>query len=63
MGTPELEQVIDDLRTITNCLAQLRYMDGTTMHTPESIAVFYKEAVMPDKKRTRSCNISVLNFV
>lgn len=42
MDTPELEQVIDDLRTVTNGLAQLRQMDGTTMHTPESIAVYHQ---------------------
>lgn len=42
MDTLELEQVIDDLRTVTNCLTQLRHMDGTVMHTSESIATHHQ---------------------
>lgn len=42
MDTLELEQVLDDLRAITNRLAQLRCMDSETLQSPESIAVYHQ---------------------
>lgn len=42
MDTLGLEQVLDDLRTVTNCLWQLRHMDDTAMHTPENVAVYHQ---------------------
>ena len=42
MDTLELEQVIDDLRIVTNNLAQLRRMDSATMQSPESITAYHQ---------------------
>ncbi|HVB25085.1 MAG: hypothetical protein WCD86_08935 [Ktedonobacteraceae bacterium] len=42
METLELEQVLDDLRTVMNRLAQLRHLNGATMHTPESMAAYHQ---------------------
>jgi hypothetical protein len=37
-----LENLLDDLHTISTCLEQLRCMDGAMMHAPENVAAYHR---------------------